>query len=84
MNMMPLRLLPTRAAACLAALAWATPALAAPVPELSFTAQPTRYVVHAEPYLVDGYGRAKFGQGLDEVRAIVAADLPGATMRVGR
>ena len=48
MNMMPLRLLPTRAAACLAALAWATPALAAPVPELSFTAQPTRYVVHAE------------------------------------
>jgi len=79
MNMNPLRL---RAAVCLAAIAGAMPARAAPAFELSFTAQPKSYVIHAAPCVIDGYGRAKFGQGLDEVRAIVATDMPGAMLRL--
>lgn len=81
MNSNPRRLFPARAAACLAAAAaCAAAAHAAPPFELSFTAQPTRYVIHAAPYVVEGYGRARFGQGVDEVRAIVAADMPGANL----
>ena len=70
-----------RGAACLLALACVAAAHAAPAPafEFSLTAQPKSYVIHAAPYVIAGYGRARFGQGIDEVRAIVAADLPGAT-----
>jgi hypothetical protein len=69
-----------RAAACLLAVACMAGAHAAPAPafELSLTAQPNRYVIHAAPYVIAGHGRARFGQSMAEVRAIVAADLPGA------
>lgn len=72
----------SRAAACLFVGACVACAHAAPAPafEFSRTAQPNSYVIHAAPYVIAGDGRARFGQGIDEVRAIVAADLPGATV----
>jgi hypothetical protein len=70
----------SRGAASLLAVACTTShAASAPAFEFSLTAQPTRYVIHAAPYVVSGCGHARFGQSVDEVRAIVAADLPGAT-----
>lgn len=55
------------------------PAMAqSPLPELSLTGQPTEWVLHGLPYRVAGHGRAVWGLSPDAVRALIAADHPGA------
>ena len=41
---------------------------------ISATGQPTSWIVHMAPYKVTGYGHARFGMGVDEVKALIAAD----------
>lgn len=43
---------------------------------LSFTGQPRSYPIEGRPYEVTGYGRARFGMSLDEVKALIGADYP--------
>ncbi len=40
---------------------------------LSFTGQPRSYAIEGRPYQVTGYGRARFGMSLDEVKALIGA-----------
>ncbi|WP_315128655.1 hypothetical protein [Comamonas antarctica] len=49
---------------------------AQPAVGISFTGQPTRYLVQSEPYVVQGFGRARLGMTFDEVKAAIAADHP--------
>lgn len=44
--------------------------------EISRTGQPTTYLVEGRPYHVTGYGHATFGMGVEQVKALVAADFP--------
>lgn len=61
------------------ALTLMTTAMAqSPVPELSLTGQPTRWLIHAEPYRVAGHGRATWGLTPEAARAQIAADYPAA------
>lgn len=49
---------------------------AQPAVGISFTGQPTSFLVQSEPYVVQGFGRARLGMSMDEVRASIAADYP--------
>ena len=42
--------------------------------DVSFTGQPTSWTVRMTPYSVDGYGDARFGMRVDEVRTLLARD----------
>lgn len=44
--------------------------------ELSWTGQPRSYDVVAEPYLVTGWGAARFGMTVDEVTALIRTSQP--------
>lgn len=46
--------------------------------EQSLTAQPHTYAVEGRSYQTSGYGRARFGMTVDEVKSILATDYPGA------
>jgi len=47
-------------------------------PEQSLTAQPHTYAIEGKSYLVNGYGRARFGMSAEEVKSILATDYPGS------
>lgn len=47
-----------------------------PAVGISFTGQPTSFLVQSEPYVVQGFGRARLGMSMDEVKASIAADYP--------
>ncbi|OWQ93172.1 hypothetical protein CDN99_01340 [Roseateles aquatilis] len=49
-----------------------------PVPELSLTGQPTRWLIHNEPYRATGFGRAVWGLSPEAARALIAAEYPAA------
>jgi len=51
---------------------------AQPAVGISFTGQPTSFLVASEPYVVKGFGRARLGMSFDEVKASIAADYPRA------
>lgn len=51
-------------------------AQARPAVGISFTGQPTSFLVQSEPYVVQGFGRARLGMSMDEVKASIAADYP--------
>lgn len=49
---------------------------AQPAVGISFTGQPTSFLVQSAPYVVQGFGRARLGMTMDEVKAAIAADHP--------
>ncbi|MCD2511829.1 hypothetical protein [Comamonas endophytica] len=49
---------------------------AQPAVGISFSGQPTSFLVQSEPYAVQGFGRARLGMSMDEVKASIAADYP--------
>lgn len=49
---------------------------AQPAVGISFTGQPTSFLVQSEPYVVKGFGRARLGMSLTQVKASIAADYP--------
>lgn len=56
-----------------------TPAItAAQSIEFSMTGQPKSFVVESRPYVVEGYGAARLGMTVDEVKAVIAKDYPSA------
>jgi len=59
---------------CLALTLMGAATAQTPVPELSLTGQPTRWLIHGEPYRVAGYGRAIWGLTPEAARAQIAAD----------
>ena len=45
---------------------------------ISLTGQPRNWDVQAAPARIDGFGRARFGMTLAEVKAVIASEYPGA------
>jgi len=69
----------SRTAAVLFALGSAAASAHAQTPlEFSMTAQPTSYPIAHTAYRVKGYASATFGMTPAQVRAVIAADYPGA------
>lgn len=46
--------------------------------ELSLTGQPDSFFVEGGAYVVTGYGKARFGMTVEEVRALIGAEYPAA------
>lgn len=49
---------------------------AQPAVGISFTGQPKSFLVESKPYVVKGFGRARLGMSMEEVKASIAADHP--------
>ncbi len=64
--------------ACALAAAPAVMAQSVKYDDVSLTAQPSRWTLHGEPYVVRGYGKALFGMSVEQVRAVLAAEFPAA------
>ena len=61
------------------ALSGLAPAAGAATVDISDTGQPRSYLVTGRQARIEGYGHARFGMRVDEIRALVAADFPAAT-----
>lgn len=48
---------------------------------LSWTGQPSQYPYFIEPAAITGFGEARFGMGLEEVKAVLARTFPQADIR---
>ena len=46
--------------------------------EFSLTGQPKSFVVESRPFVVEGYGAARLGMTVNEVKAAIAKDYPSA------
>ncbi len=65
--------------ALLLASLWILPGRAmGQAPALSLTGQPSSYVLQGAFYKAKGYGKARFGMSVEQVKAIIAAEFPGA------
>lgn len=60
-----------------AALVGTVAAQSLPV-ELSLTGQPASHLLRGAPYVIGGYGQAKFGMDLETLRQVLANEFPGS------